>query len=62
MLISRLQTSFRSSATSAVNCVIVRETGFDGSNWDMGFIDWSQFGAAPFGLTETEQPPCHSRR
>src|SRR6516162_6988245 len=39
MLVSRLQTSFRSSATSAVNCVIVRETGFDGSNWDMGFID-----------------------
>jgi hypothetical protein len=39
MLVSRLQTSFRSSATSAVNCVIVRETGFDGSNRDMGFID-----------------------
>jgi len=39
MLISTLQTSFRNSATSAVNCVIVRETGFDGSNWDMGFID-----------------------
>jgi hypothetical protein len=39
MLVSILQTSFRSSATSAVNCVIVRETGFDGSNWDMGFID-----------------------
>ena len=39
MLVSRLQTSFRSSVTSAVNCVFVRETGFDVSNWEMGFID-----------------------
>jgi hypothetical protein len=30
---------FFSQLSDERGCVIVRETGFDGSNWDMGFID-----------------------
>jgi hypothetical protein len=44
---------------NAVNCIIVRETGFDGSNWDVGFMDrlsllrpfgriWNWAAAMPF--------------